>query len=144
MHVSTVRPQTHVARNFFSLLLSGLLVIVCLLPAFALDEEAPAEPIDPEVPYVTIGDYNASIRISGKTATCTVTLTSQSVASLKVKMVLQKKSGSTWNNVQTWSGSKTGSSLTLSKTKSVTSGGTYRLKVTFTAGSETVSQTVYP
>lgn len=130
-------------KRVMTIVLACFMLVLCTLPAIALDEQDNEPPIT-EVPYSTIGTAYASLTISGSTANCYSKLTAQKSSSLKIKMTLQKKSGSTWSNVQSWSTSKTGTSLTLSKTKTVTSGGTYRLKVTFTAGSETVSQTVYP
>lgn len=131
-------------KRILSLALTGLMLMLCMLPVFALDQEEPVEPTVPPTRYAVIRSKSASISISGTTASCFAKLTAQSSAALSIKMTLQKKSGSTWSNVQSWSASKSGTSLTLSKTKAVTSGGTYRLKVTFTAGSESVSQTVYP
>lgn len=131
-------------KRLLSVVLTGLMLVVCTLPVFAADEQESAEPIVPPTRYTVIRSKSASVSVSGTTASCYAKLTSQSSATLTIKMTLQKKSGSTWSNVQSWTASKTGTSLTMSKTKSVTSGGTYRLKVVFTAGSETVNQTVYP
>lgn len=131
-------------KRLLSVVLTGLMLVVCALPVFAADEQESAEPIVPPTRYTVIRSKSASISVSGTTASCNAKLTAQSSATLTIKMTLQKKSGSTWSNVQSWTASKTGTLLTLSKTKSVTSGGTYRLKVTFSAGSESVSQTVYP
>ncbi|MBQ8063244.1 MAG: hypothetical protein IJ230_04830 [Clostridia bacterium] len=131
-------------KRLLSIALTGLMLMLCVLPVFALEQQNPVEPTVPAVPYAVIRSNSASVSVSGTKASCFAKLTSQSSAALSIKMTLQKKSGSTWSNVQSWSASKTGTSLTLSKTKTVTSGGSYRLKVTFTAGSETVSQTVYP
>lgn len=120
-------------KRTLSIVIACLMVVSFALPVFAED-----------IRYSTIDTPTASLAISGSTASCYARLTAKRSVTLKIKMILQKKIGSTWSNVQSWSASKTGASLTLSKTKSVTSGGNYRLKVTFTAGSETVSQTVYP
>lgn len=131
-------------KRLLSVVLTGLMLVVCALPVFAADEQESAEPIVPPTRYTVIRSKSASVSVSGTTASCYAKLTAQSSATLTIKMTLQKKSGSTWSNVQSWTASKTGTSLTMSKTKTVTSGGTYRMKATFTAGSETVSQTVYP
>lgn len=138
MKVLTIR------KRIASGILTLFMLVACALPAFSLDIEEPVEPIVPEAPYVTIRSTDASIKVSGTTATCYAKVTSQKSASLKLKMVLQKKSGSTWSTVETWNSSKTGTSLSSTNTKTVSSGGTYRLKVTFTAGAESTTQIVYP
>ena len=127
-----------------AIFLMALMLLFCSLPVFALDEQVKEDPFVPEVRYSTIDSASASLSVSGTTATCYARLTAKRSVSLKIKMTLQKKSGSTWSNVQSWTGSKTGTSLTMTKTTAVSSGVSYRLKVTFTAGSEMVSQTVYP
>ena len=136
-------PMKRTMKRAVSIVLTCLMLVACALPVFAEDEQVDEQSIT-DVRYSTIDTPYASLSISGSTASCYSKLTAKRSVSLKIKMTLQKKSGSTWSNVQSWSASKTGTSLTLSKTKSVTSGSSYRLKVTFAAGSETVSQTVYP
>lgn len=130
-------------KRVLSIILTGFMLAFCALPVFALDEQS-NQTSGIGVRYVTIDAPYSSISVSGSTASCYSKLTAKKSVALKIKMTLQKKSGTTWSNVQSWSASKNGTSLTLSKTKSVASGGTYRLKVVFTAGSETVNQTVYP
>lgn len=130
-------------KRMLSILLTGFMLMSCALPVFALDERDPVAPTVSQARYAVIRSKTASINISGTTATCYAKLTAQSSVTLSIKMTLQKKSGSTWSNVQSWTSTKTGTSLTMTKTKAVTSGASFRLKVTFTAGSETVSQTVY-
>lgn len=131
-------------KRMLSIVLTGFMLVSCVLPVFAMDEKDPVTPMASQTRYAVIRSKTAAINISGTTATCYAKLTAQSSVTLSIKMTLQKKSGSTWSNVQSWTSTKTGTSLTMTKTKAVSSGVSYRLKVTFTAGSETVSQTVYP
>lgn len=88
--------------------------------------------------YVTIGDNISSIKISGITAKCTATLTSNTSTKLAIKMELQKNKSGTYSTVETWTASKTGTTLGLTKSRNINILYDYRLKVTFTAGSETI------
>lgn len=117
-------------------LLVLLLVVVSVLGQLS----ASAAPI---AKYKSIANKTATISVSGTTATCTARLAAKSSMSLSVKMVLQKKTASGWSNVKTWSASGTDTVVSLVKTQTVSSSGTYRLQVTFTAGGETITQTVY-
>lgn len=76
---------------------------------------------------------NASVRSVSSTTKCQIILK------------LQQKTGSSWKTIQSWTDSKTGSYMTLSKTKTVTRGKTYRATATFTvwSGTKTESKTVY-
>ena len=114
-------------KRTLSIVLTGLMLLLCALPSFALDEQESADSPVPPTRYAVIRSKTASVAVSGSTASCNAKLTAQGSAPLSIKMTLQKKSGSTWSNVQSWSASKTGTSLTLSKTKSVTSGGNYQI-----------------
>ncbi len=90
-----------------------------------------------ELRYSTIGSTSVSFRISGITAKCAATLGAQYSTSLKIKMELQKKSSGTYSTVKTWTKSATGTGTGLEGTKTINPLSTYRLKTTFTAGSET-------
>lgn len=87
--------------------------------------------------YVTIGTTSYGISISGITAKCAASLSSKTSTSLKIVMELQKKGSSGYSTVKTWSDSRTGTALGVSGSKTINILSTYRLKVTFTAGSET-------
>ena len=51
-------------------------------------------------------------------------------------MELQKKKSDGYETVETWNGSKNGTSLTMTKTRNINRLCKYRIKATFTAGSE--------
>lgn len=125
----------------------ALAVLLALIFAFSACSVAFAEdldtPVDEEIieRYAIISSYAAAINISGITATCSCNIRSLSSTTLKLGMTLQKKTSSGYTNVQNWTANKTGTALSLSKTKTINPLSTYRLKVTVTAGSESV--TVY-
>lgn len=55
----------------------------------------------------------------------------------KIKMELQKEKSKTYETVETWTNSKTGTVLAMSESRNINVLCKYRLKVTFTAGKET-------
>lgn len=63
---------------------------------------------------------------------------------LKIKMELQKEKSSGYETVENWTSSKTGTYLSTKESKNINIFYDYRLKVTFTAGSETVTTYKYP
>jgi hypothetical protein len=87
--------------------------------------------------YSTIAITSTSFSISGVKATCTASLKPQYSTNLKIVMELQKKKSSGYETVETWTSSTTGISLSTSKSRTINVLSTYRLKVTYTAGSET-------
>ena len=87
--------------------------------------------------YVNILSHRESIEISGIKAKCTAKLKSQNSVPLKIKMELQKEKSKTYETVETWTSSKTGTLLSVSESRNINVLCKYRLKVTFTAGKET-------
>lgn len=123
-------------------------LVMALLMTFSVSTVAFAEAddsTDNEIVYrySTISSTSIDFTISGITAECAATLGAQYSTSLKIKMELQKKSGDSYSTVKTWSKSKTGTATSLSGTKVINPLSTYRLKVTYTAGSETVVRYKY-
>lgn len=78
--------------------------------------------------------------ISGKTAYVDAEAQGKSnVSKIKLTVTLQKKSGSSWSTVKTWTDTESSDYIYISEEKSVSSG-TYRVKVTAVFnGSETVT-----
>lgn len=133
-------------KKISSLLLALLMLAsVCSIgfSAFATDTDTP---IDGEIPeeYAVIATAAYSISISGLKAICMGSLTAKTSSSLTVKLELQKKSSGTYSTVKTWTSSKTGTSVSLEGSKVINPLSSYRLKATFTAGSETVTYYDYP
>ena len=92
---------------------------------------------EPGYRFSTIASTATSFTISGLTAECCAILTAKYSTTLKIKMELQKKSSGTYSTVKTWNKSATGVSTGVEGTKIINPLSTYRLKVTYTAGSET-------
>lgn len=91
--------------------------------------------------YVNISNCSADLSISGIKAECYATVHSNKSVALKIKMELQKEKSTGYETVETWTDSKTGTFLTMSESRNINILCNYRLKVTFTAGSEV--ETVY-
>lgn len=94
--------------------------------------------------YTTIARNSTCITISGITATCTTTMTAQYSTSLKIKMELQKKKSGVYETIETWTSSRQGVSIGMSESRSINVLCDYRLKATFTAGSESTVVYKYP
>lgn len=94
--------------------------------------------------YVNISNYAINLSISGIKANCAATLKANKSVSLKIKMELQKEKSSGYETVETWTSSKTGTFLAMSESRNINIFCDYRLKVTFTAGSETEVVYKYP
>lgn len=87
--------------------------------------------------YVNISTRSAKLSISGIKANCSASVQSNKSVALKIKMELQKEKSSGYETVETWTSSKTGTFLAMSESRNINILCDYRLKVTFTAGSET-------
>lgn len=127
--------------------ISFLLAMLCLCSSTVFGQAKVAQAAMPEtaVPYfTTISSTTHSINISGIKATCTATVRSQKSTTLKLKMELQKKKSGVYSTVKTWEHSKTGTSLSASESRNINILYDYRLKTTFTAGSESTVSYAYP
>ena len=125
--------QNNKLNKFVLILLSILMIFGNVTVANATDNH------DNEVAplYVNISNHFEQIEISGIKAKCTATLKSQKSVPLKIKMELQKEKSKGYETVETWTGSKTGTLLSVSESRNINVLCNYRLKVTFTAGKET-------
>lgn len=86
--------------------------------------------------YANIYSCSANLAISGIKAECKADIKANKSVNLKIKMELQKKKSSGYETVETWTSSKTGTILAMSKSRNINVLYKYRLKVTFTAGTE--------
>lgn len=84
-----------------------------------------------------ISNTSICLSISGIEATCTASVRASEPVKLSIKMELQKKKSSGYTTVETWTASKTGTFLPLSESRLINIFCDYRLKATYTAGSET-------
>lgn len=125
--------------KIMSIIMAMLIALSASTVAFAETDDSSDSEI--ELRYSTIGSTGVSLTINGLTAECSSKITAKYSTSLKIKMELQKKSSGSYSTVKTWSKSATGVTTTLAGSKLINPLRTYRLKVTFTAGSETI--TVY-
>ncbi len=100
------------------------------------DNESPFEEIVPA--YEVTGDIKPLFSITGNKAKLSIIASAPSSKKVSIKMVLQRKDGSSWTRVQKWTKTGTGTQ-TLSKSMTVTNGRTYRMKYTVTVGSEQVT-----
>ena len=123
--------------------IKAISVIMAILMVLSVGTVAFAEPdtsADTEIVYRynVIGTNSASLTINGITATCYARLTAQYSTSLYIKMELQKYNGNAYSTIKTWTKSDSGTGTAISKSKTINPSNSYRLKVTFTAGSETI------
>lgn len=77
-----------------------------------------------------ISKHTASLYISGSSATITVRVTGTygTTTKTRISATLQRKSGSSWVNVKSWSESSNSYQTSLSESYSVSSNHTYRVK----------------
>lgn len=80
-----------------------------------------------------------TLSISKGKAVCGTKVIARSSKLIKVNMYLQKYSSGKWKTIESWSGSKTGVSYSLSKTVTV-SKGKYRVKATIKSDSDTITK----
>lgn len=127
-------------QKAITIILSALLVfsnsIVCNAQSLRNDEISTY--------YVNIDRRSAAISISGIKANCKASLQAKSSMALKIKMELQKKKSSGYETVETWSSSKTGVLLIAEESRNINILCDYRLKVSYTAGSEKEVVYKYP
>lgn len=132
------------SKMFFCRTIAILMIFVSLLST-TIVANAKVNNDDLIAPqYTTILDNTTCISISGIKATCTTTMTAQYSTSLKIKMELQKKKSSGYETVETWTSSRNGITLGMSESRNINVLCDYRLKATFTAGSESTVVYKYP
>lgn len=136
--------KTKTLKTTICLTLAFCFMVICSATAVA---RAKAPSVDNVISTnsTIIGTCSASLTINGSSATIYAYQRSSSATNVTIKAYLQKKSGSSYVNVKTWSATQPGSTVSLSKTQAITSSSSYRLKVVFTAtnGSNTESSTLY-
>lgn len=134
-------------KNYILKVLSCLLAVLCLCSSMVFGQAKVAEAAMPDeiMPlYTTIASTSHGIVISGIKATCSATVSAQKSTTLKLKMELQKKKSGAYSTIETWEHSKTGVSLSASESRNINILSDYRLKTTFTAGSESTVSYAYP
>ena len=126
---------------------SILLILTMLFSTFAISSSATVvEEENVVMPrFTTIQSVSTSFTISGLNSTSYVALLSQYTAILFIKIELQKKNSSgSYETIETWTKSGTGTILTLEKTRLINAFSDYRIKVSCTAASESFVTYDYP
>lgn len=125
-----------------SLLFVLLFALQGLVAVFAAESKTMVEkPVIER--FTNIKSYSCNCYISGLTIYASATLTPKSSMYLHIKMELQKYSSGDYNTIETWTDSKTGTFLSMDKSKLINVFSTYRIKVTFTAGGESTTSYAY-
>lgn len=129
-----------IVKNSLYLLFCSFLLFSFLAPnsGYALDQS------EIQLQSIYINKNSCFISISGITANCTSSLNTRSSTKLSIKMELQKKKSGTYETIKTWSASKTGTYLSVAEKRTINLLADYRLKTTFTAGTETRVAYAYP
>ncbi len=129
-----------IVKNSLYLLFCSFLLFSFLAPnsGYALDQS------EIQLQSIYINKSSCFISISGITANCTSSLNTRSSTKLSIKMELQKKKSGTYETVKTWSASKTGTTVLIDEKRAINLLSDYRLKTTFTAGTETRVAYAYP
>ena len=129
-----------IVKNSLYLLFCSFLLFSFLAPnsGYALDQS------EIQLQSIYINKSSCFISISGITANCTSSLNTRSSTKLSIKMELQKKKSGTYETVKTWSASKTVTTVLIDEKRAINLLSDYRLKTTFTAGTETRVAYAYP
>lgn len=133
------------SKNLLSISLALIIAAPFCIPVFAEDLDIPADDIViEEYTYVSYIDTKLAIKSGKACANVTVSDLNNNTTKIHVKMTLQKKSGTSWNNVATWEKTTASHYLSLSKSRAVVKG-TYRVKCVTTAykGTKSKSATTY-
>lgn len=94
--------------------------------------------------YANISANSCSLSIKGVNSVSSAVLHAKGSMYLHIKMELQKKKSGIYQTIETWTSSRTGMVLSMEEERLINALASYRLKVTFTAGSETVAYYAYP
>ncbi len=133
-------------RKAFIKSISFLLALVILFALPISGKAADNSTFDNEfdnVKFTTILNYSSNIIKSGITVTCKAKLNSVYSTNLKIVMTLQKNTSSGYTDVKTWTTTGVGTYLDAEEARAINILYTYRLKVTFTAGNESVTTYSY-
>ena len=113
--------QSIKVKQIFAILFSVLLVFSSCIAANADTNDSIS------TYYAEINRCNANLSISGIKATCKASLFAKKSTALKIKMELQKKKSDRYETVETWNGSKNGTSLTMTETRNINRLSKYRI-----------------
>ena len=119
-------------------------MLIFLLTVYnnALNTSALEQEVD-GVKYSTILSNRSNISKNGIIVTCKASLEARYSTNLKIVMTLQKNTSSGYTDVKTWTTTDNGTYLDAEESRAINILYTYRLKVTFTAGNESVTTYSY-
>lgn len=127
-----------------------VMVIVSLLSvgastttAFAQKEENQFYSVMP-LSYKYISTCTAGINISGIKAQFSANLVAATTCDLRIKIEFQKKKSTGYETLESFYGSKRGTSLVVTGERNINILCDYRIRTTFTAGSDSVVTYDYP
>lgn len=125
-----------------TLALTFALALFCSITANAAMPESEIMPL-----YNYIGDTTCSIVINGTEASMEASVEADADR-CQIKMTLQMRNGSSWEDVESWTSSSFGNSHDVEETYDIDPDESYRLKVTFKvwngSSTETVTKTDLP
>lgn len=127
-------------KKILSVLLAVIAAVSCFSTATVFGQNIETE-IQPRMTY--INSASPSFTIKGIKAYAAAAMTAKTSTSLKIEMQLQKKSGDSYSTDTTWVATGSGTSLSVSKEKTINPLSSWRLMVRFEAGSETMTKFLY-
>lgn len=113
-----------------------LAILICAVMVFSCVQISALAVVPMRYTYVENKD--CSFSISGANSTSKAKLVATKKMELSVTMELQKLKSGEYKTIETWSESKTATSIEMSEKRLINVLSTYRLKVTFEVGNETI------
>lgn len=130
-----------IKKRFLCGVLTGIMVLSSFVVGGQCVQELYAAENVVSPCYVTLASASAGLSISGSTATAKTTVETKKESTIKIKMHLKKKVGTSWEIVQTWNSSVTNSMDSILKKSCAISSGTYRVYSIITVDGEEVVRT---
>lgn len=126
----------------FEKIIAALLALIITTTSFTMVANADDSKIIEQC-YTNANSEYTNLSVSGIKSTCIAKITTVSPMLLKIKMELQKQKTNRYETVETWTNSKTGTSLSMSEKRNINILNKYRLKTTFKVGSECIIKYSY-
>ncbi|MBQ7637825.1 MAG: hypothetical protein IJS90_02875 [Clostridia bacterium] len=123
--------------------LSVVLILSGFTYVFAADRNSDIN-AQRELQFVYISSVLYDCSISGASIRCLASMSTESNMNISISMELQKFKSGTYDTIKTWNASVYGSNLDMNESRLINIFSTYRLKVTFTAATETITRYAYP
>ena len=132
--------RKNILRQFLGFLCAVMCACFLAVPCFAADASAP----DPGISFYmeNINDAQCVLTVQNGKASASASVTGRRGAErCKIVLEIQKKQGSQWITVDSWSVEKDGRNANLSKSVEAKKGTTYRAKVKVTVWLDGKSET---